>query len=222
MGIVINPACSFGASGDVGALNYSRWRGMWIARGKYTLTQTSSAKQLTQRARYTAAIIYWQDFTAAERELWTLYASKQRVKNRLQQEYTPTGYHCFLGMAIQAQVVGYSIPDEPPTEPMPYSVFGVEVTQVLQLSVWKIKIDPTEIPTGSTEFKIQYQYAPPFISGARNPKENEWRTGGAWLAYDYWVLVPTDNDRYRYFRVRAVDKFGRRTNWVYGDIFFTY
>lgn len=75
MAVVINPALSTAASGNLGPINYTRWRGMAVARAATTWTFTPSTKQTVYETMLRTVTRAWGGvLSASERQMWDAVA----------------------------------------------------------------------------------------------------------------------------------------------------
>lgn len=200
--IVDCPALSLVASGNLGAICYSRWRGVAVARDVYTGTDPNTADQQIQRANVTSVSQAWGGtLTSSERSAWRQAAREQVFINRLDKKWTPTGYHYFIKMNVQAKTLGYAIQNLPPESKV--GVFPIEVD--LRNSVtFPDLIGLVMRKSGSEKVEstgIQGFFAGPYNSAGRRPIDGEWRYKGisitvAWVYSDvvikgkyYWGKV---------------------------------
>lgn len=217
MAIVLNPALSMAASGDLGSINYSRWRSIMVARTKYTPVQPNTSAQQLIQGYFDSAITAWQTMTDDNRQLWRAYASTLRKRNKLQQEYIPNAYNVFVGMSILAQRSGESIPTVPPVEIFKYSMVGLDVYQ-LPADPGFVYIVPDTQPTGDATGHVQYWVAGGFESAGRSPQSNDWDLRNVFDTGDYWRTSFSDDGFYYYFRCRVIDDYGRASSYLYSSI----
>lgn len=117
MAIVHNPALSSAASGCVGDINYTTFRGRAVARSRWTGVQTSTADQLTQRGYLTSISQAWgSTLTAAQRTKWKELASVTIIRDRFGVPRNPNGYNLFVRRNMNRLSRGYTamifVPEE--------------------------------------------------------------------------------------------------------------
>lgn len=109
MAVVHNPALSTVASGCVGDINYTTFRGRSVARGRWTGVQTSTSDQLTARTYLTQVSQAWGGtLTAAQRAAWKAEAAVFTIRDRWGVERHPTGYNLFVRRNMHRKTYGYS------------------------------------------------------------------------------------------------------------------
>jgi len=174
MAIVSAPALSLRASGNLGAICYTRWRGLLIAKSAWSGTYTPTPTQLESEARMTTVSKAWgQVLTHEQREAWNEAAVEQTWKDRLAGDYVPLGYQYFYKLNLNRAFMGYGILEWPPVripKPLAESI-DVEWKDDIK-KVWMKLILTT--PGGWTG-RVQYFKAGPFKSPGRGAREGEWR-----------------------------------------------
>jgi len=223
MAIVTGPALSIDASGNLGSMCYSKWRGLQIARKAKSYEPTHTQKQVDQWNRAVAAAQAWSGIlTDDERLAWRRAAVNQTSVSRLGTTYIPSGYQYFLGLTIQLFRQDYTLRRMPPTATEPFMHLAVEAVQVTgypdKLRTYFIDRSPAY----PTEIQGEDWMAGPFKNNGYHPQRNDYRftffrtiTGGKL----YSGLVP---DKYYWFRMRWIDVFGRVGNWFETSILLTF
>ncbi|MBA7637166.1 hypothetical protein ES703_44801 [subsurface metagenome] len=200
MAIVIGPGMSQQASGNIGAVNFTRWKGVQVARTTYVPFYTPSGKQMTQRGLMTFVSAQWGTaLTPAERQAWEERAADIVVKNRLGIEYKPSGYQLFMKWNIQAQVFSYPINFKPPNGPAPVYVWRVQAEPDPFMSANEVTMEKAlTVPVDADGFQI-YR-AGPYDSGGRRPIRPEYRhLTTVWGTYYYHDYAVTDTKWYWYW-----------------------
>lgn len=219
MAKVDGPAMSIRASGNVGPLCYSIWRGMQIARAAWSGTQTSTSAQLVIRGYYTTVVQAWGGaLTEAQRQMWRDYARTCRWVNTLGLDWIPSGYQVFVKMGLQSLILGSSYQVEPPEElvgahPGSVVVYRPGVDEMIEVSMsdWADGIEPDV---------IQIWRAGPYVSGGYHAQKQEFRVvqvQGPPFVWQDWGVV---SENYYWYRVRwgfnigIVGNFWEEQVWV--------
>ena len=148
---------------------------MWIARDVYTGVDPDTGDQRTQRAFVTSASQHWGGtLTPVERQAWMVAARDQRFINRLEKEWTPSGYQYFMKLSVQALTLGYPIQDLPPDDIAPCYVEQARVYWDAGFTKVAVTLEKTAgVRVDATGFQIFR--AGPYSSGGRRPLEGEYR-----------------------------------------------
>lgn len=102
MAVVKNPALSGVASGNLGAINYTTWKGMAIARSVGFYNDPNTTPQQTSRALMTQASQAWgQTLTTLQRESWNKRAETVIFYSRFGDPYQPDGYMVYMKWNMQ-------------------------------------------------------------------------------------------------------------------------
>lgn len=177
MGVVIGPAFSMQASGNIGALNFTRWRGMAVARGKTTYTYTPNTLQQTREAVLIAVAKAWgQTLLAEQRAMWGEVAKGVLAIDRFGHPYTMTGYQLYMKLNVQRGMIPLAIQTDPPLLGRPFCILGLSSAAGGGAGYYKIK---TALRTGIDEPElIQYWQAGPYDSPGRHALKGEFRLVG--------------------------------------------
>ncbi|MBA7707524.1 hypothetical protein ES703_116398 [subsurface metagenome] len=199
MAIVIGPAMSMRASGNVGDMNFTRWRGMSVARTTYVPDYTPSGKQMNQRARMRDISQRWGSWLSpGQRKMWEDEAAEQVVFNRLGGEYKPSGYQYYMKINLMILFIGGVFVYVPPLRPQPVYVWRVRVYADTLKSANAVTMEKEPImPVDADGFQI-YR-AGPYDSGGRKPIRPEYRfLTLVWGSYDYYDFGVIDTKWYWY------------------------
>lgn len=201
MAIVYGPAMSLRASGNVGPICYARWRGMQVARDRWTGTQPCvGAQAVVQEFMREVTRAWGGSMTAEQRNMWEEFARNQRWVNKLGQEWQPTGYLAFVSMSMYSMnLVGYYSP-EPPVRDFAALPGTVYVGQ--PGAEWFIRVMMDEWAGGVEPDVIQIFRAGPYTSGGYHAQSNEFRVVqvvGPPFSWDDWTIV---TEHYYWYRVR--------------------
>jgi len=213
MAVVKGPALSLRASGNLGAICYSRWRSLAIARDVWTGTQTSSPEQLVQRGYFTEVTQAWgQTLTAEQRETWLERAVTVLWRDRMGDTYVPTGFQLFMKWNVRRRVIGLTILTDAPMLQEWVFVFQLVTTPDAGVPCVRMWLRPGM--TGLVDsYGIEYYKAGPYNSGGRSPIAGEW----AFLARKIPPAYYKDSDvivgKWYWYRGRAIAEFGDVQNW---------
>lgn len=207
--IVKGPLHSDMASGNIGALCFSRWRGRAIARDVWTGTDPATSDQLTRRARLTAVSQRWGGtLTATQRASWEALAKTKRFPDQFGEMKGISGYSLFLKRNMNASpwISGYIDTPIEGGEKMYIGLF--ELT--FQISYPRVWVRPRYGLSGNNQDYYDYWRAGPYESPARNPIAGEWRRKHQELASWYDTTIITG--KYYWYRMR-----GGWASGVFGD-----
>jgi len=209
MAIVIAPAMSQQASGNIGSVNYTRWRGINVARTTYVPSYTPSGKQITQRGLVTSVSAMWgQALSAANRQTYEERAAETVFKNRIGGEYQPSGYQLFMKLNVQAQFFAMPVNYNCPIGPAPVYVWRVQAEPDPFFNANEVTMERgVTVPVDADGFQIFR--AGPYDSGGRRPIKPEYRhLTLVWGTYYYHDYAVTDTKWYWY-----------RCRWFFGEGF---
>lgn len=210
--VVKAPALSVEASGNMGPICYSRWRGLKIARGVWTGTYPDTEKQQAVNARMTVVSQAWGGMlTAEEREAWVEAAREQTWKNRLGDDFVPAGYMYFSKVNLLRKFFTYGILTSPPV--YPYSVY-MDFFSLVKSDAGKLIRGKLEgyIVTEPPD-KVQYDKAGPYDSGGRKPIAGEWRFLTKKDAGVQFFDSDLVSEKWYWYRARWFQLPGRVGNW---------
>jgi len=192
MAIVIAPAMSQQASGNIGSVNFTRWKGVNVARTTYVPVYTPSGKQMAQRGLMTSVSALWgQSLSAANRQTWEDQAAETKFKNRLGIEYQPSGYQLFMKLNIQAAVFMMPASWNAPARPDPVYVWRVTAEQDPFFNANEVTMEKAlTVKVDADGFQIFR--AGPYNSGGRRPIRPEYRQlttiWGDYYYHDFAVI----------------------------------
>jgi len=210
--IVIAPAMSQQASGNVGSINYTRWRGINVARTTYVYSDPNTEKQQLQRGKLEYLARAWGVLlNAANRETWRESAVDQVFKNRLGGEYRPSGYQLFMKWNLQLAVIGDLHNANAPTGIWNVEIYSLDVlSPPVLIKIW-IKLANRAGDNVDCRAAIIFK-AGPYTSGGRRPIEPEYRllvVQKPPATYTDWDLQA---DNYYWYKAFGVLDSGQRTN----------
>jgi len=171
---VVGPALSLRASGNLGAINYTEWRGTAIARELNPCVQPNNPKQEAVQDKLASVQTAWgMTLSSSDRALWDELARTMSWSDRMSVRWTPAGYHLFLKTNCQALALGGVIQVTPPTS-FPWTIPArFDCTYVS--SVPKIAVRMDQFPVGEEPDLIQVFRAGPFDTGGRRAIKSDYR-----------------------------------------------
>lgn len=213
MAIVKGPALSVEASGNLGAICYSRWGNLQIAKDVWTGTVPNTAKQVVIQGYMTSVSQAWGGtLSTADRQTWTDLARSIVWRSRLGDTYVPRGYQLFMKWNIRRKVMGLAIMLTAPV--VQERVFVLDLNHGVYLTGPFIAVNlRKEVGVGVDGYGVEYYRAGPYESGGRSPIEGEWlfidREVPPGVYKDYDVIV----NKWYWYRGRQIAKFGDVGNW---------
>ena len=212
MAIVESPALSLQASGSIGAITFSRWRGRAVAKSKPTASTSNTALQQTVRANMATLAGTWSTIlTPAQRLLWDDIARQLTRYDRLRRPHSPLGYALYVEVNMNRYQQGVAITAYPPDMSPLFAMSGFTVTYEALLVCMQfelIDIDPSNEPPG-----YQIWIAGPYNSAARHALDNEFRfkfNKAPAVQHDYYGLTAS---KYFWARCRWISRTGVNGNW---------
>lgn len=226
MAVVKAPALSLDASGNVGGIQYSKWRGMHIAREVAPGTQPNTALQQAVQSKLSTVITAWgSTLTEVQRQAWRDYAKDQVWMTKLKDPYIPTGYHVFVKHNCIRQQMGLSVLTVPIVDTKNPDVMlidvpneGLSLKQTLRLLASESCVPPDYAEADKYEF---FQ-AGPYDSPGRQPIDGEWRLV---------EIVAEDTDaetdalttgKYYWFKGRTMLNSGKVGNFFRTQVYVEY
>lgn len=213
MAVVRAPALSLDASGNLGPICYSSWRGLNIARDTWTGTDPNTVLQQNMRAMMTTVVQYWGgSLTEVQRKAWRLAAMNERRMSRVKTEYVPTGFQFFVQLNIQRRRLGREIMLLPPVSIVPYTWMNFRLGYNYYDEIVNLHFE-NELGNDKTEFNAEVCRAGSYDSGGRHALEGEYRF--------VKFIQPIDSDadngvivgKYYWYRARVMDDYGRSQGW---------
>jgi len=216
MAIVEGPALSLRASGNVGSLCYTKYRGQAVCRDAWTLagggTYISTSAQIVIQGYMRLATRAWSgSCSQAERDEWEAFARGQRWTNRLSQKWQPTGYNVFIRMACISLTLGESIQTTPPLVISHHMPELFTVTDVG--GVGAVEVEFSDFPAGEEPDYIQVWISGPYARIGRKPIEPEYRYKGKAASPFIFTSGALVAGSYYWIRARWADSIGTVGNW---------
>lgn len=220
MAIVKGPAGSIIASGNVGQICYTTFRGLQIAKAAWSGTVPNTTKQIAQQVKLTTISQAWGGtLSPAERKTWHNLARSIVWQSRLGSPYIPSGYQLFMKWNIRRKVMGLTIMLTAPS------------SQTL-VYVWRLLVLDSTVPGRTLAwlqeaegvniggYGVEYYKAGPYDSGGRHPISGEWlflrREVPPLHYYDYDVIA----GKWYWYRGRQITEFGEVGNWFQDQVLF--
>lgn len=174
MAIVKGPALSIDASGNLGAICYSKWRGRSVARSAWSGTVPCTPDQVVYQNHLGTLAQYWGGtLTEDEREAWRAFGREITVKGRLGDLHHPNGYNLFISRNMNRKRWGEAILNRP-----------IDDQKKLIWWLWNMHYDLPGtrirwmhwgVPSGEYPDLYEGWVAGPYNSPARRPIEPEFR-----------------------------------------------
>jgi len=202
MAVVKGPALSIAASGNMGAICYSTWRELQVARGVWTGTVPNTPAQQTIQGYLTDLSQHWgANLSESDREAWRQLARVTEFSNRFGEPVHYSGYNLFVSRNMYRLRWGVMILDTPPVE-TGSMIFDWWETE-WQLAQARVRLRVWEDATTVAAFCCEFWKAGPYTSPGRRPIEPEWRCINIDFAvgfgyFDYDVIA----NRYYWYRFR--------------------
>lgn len=206
------------ASGNVGALCYSRWKGRQVVRNIWTGTDPNTSAQQTRRGYVTTFSQRWgQTLTSAQRAMWEELARKKRFSDRFGDLKSISGYLLYLKRNCQRKP-GYSGYLDEPTEGGEIAFFG-EFELTYYPSTPYIWVRPRYGAADNNHEGYEFWRAGPYTSEARNPTEGEWKYKQDKIPPSSWNDLGITNGKWYWYRFRASWDSGVVGSWWIGQIY---
>lgn len=214
MAVVIGPALSLQASGDLGAINYSRWRGLAIARSKYIPVQPNTSIQVAQQNILIAVSQYWKlNSTQEIKREWNAIASDQTWRDRLGTAWHPRGYFLYMKINMNRQVWGIPINIKPPViDSFP---LVTTITACYENTPPKITVTISGWAATREPYGVQIWRAGPFDNPGRTALPCEYRLFQNKTPVGSYSDTAVIADKYYWYKMRAFEKFGGYGNFHY-------
>jgi hypothetical protein len=215
MAIVKAPALSLEASGNLGGINYTRWRGRAVARSAWIPTIPNTPLQQGIQSLFQTAVVNWIGvITQTQRELWNEYAKTQTTVDRLGQVRKPSGYNLYVGRQVQAFRAGMGILFEPPVDIIEGTVRRIIAQGAGPGNVrWRI----TGFVSSWRPDWRDYWIAGPYDSEARQAISSEWRFHQIWPGTTFALKIGV-SDKWYWVRGRYLQDDGRTGHWIQGQV----
>lgn len=221
MAVVKGPALSLDASGNLGAICYSSWRGLNVARDVWTGADPNTAKQQAHRALHKTVVQSWGGvLTEVQREVWRTAALSERRMSKIKTVYTPTGYQFFVQLNVQRARLGGALMTLPPAaiDAYTWTIFETTFDNVMfQVDLKFLE----ELNAGAAEMSAEVWRAGPYDSGGRHAIDGEYRF------VKFIQPIAQDNDvpavlnKYYWYKARVIDDYGRVQGWFEDQVLTT-
>lgn len=213
MAICEGPALSLRASGNVGTLCYTTWRGLSVVKDAWTGTVPNTSKQLVLQGYMTTVSQAWGGLlTPAERASWERRATSVVWQGRFGRPYVPNGYQLFIKWNMRRKLMGLTIMQKAPAEQERVYIDNLRCTvhsSEPATLLWLMKSAYVVIDG----YGIEYYKAGPYDSGGRKPIAGEWLFRSRKVPPDYLVDYNVIPGKWYWYRARAITEFGDVSNW---------
>jgi hypothetical protein len=212
MAIVRFPAMSFDASGNLGDINYTKWKGMNIARTTYSYTDPNTAAQITSRGHMTTVSQAWGGtLSADDRQTWVQRARSVTFFDRFGQPYEPSGYQVYLKWNLQILQNGGSLLQEAPIGGEKAIVNEISAVSVGAPGEMEVKLTKDGILFPECASLVYFQ-AGPYDSGGRHPIAPEYRKAKVTTPPAKYTAKSLTAFKYYWWKAFGVFPSGIRTN----------
>ena len=213
LAIVTNPLYSSEASGNMGALNYTTWKGKAVVRSVGVYTDPDTADQQAVRADFKAVVQAWSGLlSVSDRQRWKDYARTLRFIDRLGRPWQPGGYHVFVSRNMNRATMGLGITD------VPIMPLAQEVILWLE-GAYSAAADQIRFHAHGAEsnnpdcYGIQYWWVEADIGLGRQPIEPDWRFRSNKIGPARLDIGTPLSGRLYWGRARTLDPAGVVGNW---------
>jgi len=207
------PLHSEQASGNMGGLCYSSWRGIAVVRSAWSGTYPGTAKQLTVQGRITTLSQYWGiTLTALQRTKWNELADQIVFKNKLGQSYRPNGYNVFIQRNVQRLRMGHATAQVPVpgNGAIDDSVSYVE-TDLVGTAITCYLNNYAGLVISANAWEVWV--AGPFDTESRNAIDPEYKYETHGHGVTSLTTSPLTQGKWYWVRLRWNDIDGRTGNW---------
>jgi hypothetical protein len=208
--VVKDPALSQIASGNVGAICYQRWRGLFVAKKAWEGTVPNTTLQIEAQTRMISVAQAWgETLTQDQRSGWNELAATVSWKTRSGMDWVPSGYSVFMRWNIQRLRMGLVLAADPP------SVVSSGAPSYMSLSTttgFMLRVELNNYPSIGVPYGNEYWIAGPFASGGYHAREGDYRFLTFTIppaAYEWAPLV----EKWYWAKARWVMEAGNVGNW---------
>lgn len=219
MAVVKGPALSMVASGNLGAICYSKWGELQIARDVWTGTVPNTTKQIAQQQLIKDCAQAWGGtLTEGERESWRGLAREVTFRNRFGEPVHYSGYVVFMSRNVNRLRWSYALAKKPVIVKNKLNWGSVHIEP--ESAGTAIRFMATNFPAGMRADLLEAWIAGPYTSGGRVAIEPEYKLLGIDksppLSIMKYGLAPGD---YYWCRMRLGDKAGVTSAWETNHVF---
>lgn len=212
MAIVIGPAMSLMASGNVGPICYVPNRGRYVARQAMSVIPTHTTLQNTRFAVVVACAQAWgTTLNDSQRAAWANASKNYPAKDRLGQRYKCSGYQFFMRLNVQRGMIPLSILNDPPDLGVPFYVDQLVVGPGTPIGFTQAALGNIGDPDRPD--LIQYWRAGPFASPGRHATTKEFRLEDVERPASPWTFADLTPGTYWWFRARGGQDTGEIGTW---------
>lgn len=216
--IVKGPLHSEMASGNLGAVCYSRWKGRAVARNVWTGTDPNTASQQARRAILSDLAYAWgNDLTEIQRGYWNDLARSLRFPDRFGEMKPISGYLLFLKRNLQRRPPYVYLLASPTEGGEKFWVDVLELTyETAGPRVW---VRPRYGDAANNQTYYDYWRSGPFQTEARNPTDAEWSHKAYKIPLSSWYDYGITQGYWYWYRVRGGWSSGIVSPWFQNKIF---
>jgi len=219
MAVVKAPALSLDASGNLGGICYSRWRGLNLARDTWTGTYDYTIKRLLAQSTLNQVAQEWSGgLTEEEREEWRKAAQSEVRMSKVKTKYVPSGYQYFMEINIQRYRRDFGTLRLPPPADKVNGMVSITGYWNKILSKLNVKGDPLRVED-DTNYRWEGGIAGPYNGQGRMALEGEFRFFAFCQFYTYYGILGLTLDKYYWIRMRFSFPSGRMGNWFTRQFF---
>lgn len=213
MAIVKAPALSLDASGNLGGICYSKWRGMHVARDTWTGTVPNTPKQQTIQGYMTTVSQAWSGtLSEGKRRQWCEVAKNLVRVSRGMVKYVPSGYQYFMEVNMVRKRIGLAILQTPPSG-IPEGGIG-EVELVFDGIMSEVDIELTEVfNQPAPDMRVDVWKAGPYTNGGRHAIAGEYRFLKMWQGLIDGSDAAIVLGKYYWYKTRWLWDYGAAGNW---------
>lgn len=220
-----------GMSGKIAGTVFSRTRAGAVARGWSMPVSTPTTNQANQRVQFAEVAAAWNALDFSVRDAWRVAAEPVVRKNRLGEDYTPSGREMFMSSNMNLATVGDTLLSAPPIDflrPDPFDDSqGIAAEQTANALV---SLDLTTNYGSNTDILVECVNPAAPSQNATANVSNQWRSLGAFNLttpeYGANMLtafnsifggIPIITGTVLQFRIAIVAANGQRSDWRYMD-----
>jgi len=218
MAIVKGPLHSERASGNLGSLCYSEYRGRSVVRSSWTGTYPNTTDQQTVNNRMAYLIARWgNDLTAEQRQSWEDLASSLRFPDRFGERKQLSGYNLYLKRNLIRMRFYTSAIDVPIEGGELY--YADETVVEFQGSYPRVWLTFHEGVATKNADVLDWWRAGPYDTESRSPIAGEWKSliyaKPPGSSYDTTIVL----SKWYWYRGRAVWASGVANPWSVGQVY---
>lgn len=213
MAVVKGPALSIAASGNLGAICYSRYRDLQIARAAWNGTVPNTTLQIGQQDRLKTCAQFWGgNLLESERESWRGLAREVVFQNRFGEPVHYSGYVLFVSRNLNRLRWSYDILKSPigVGQYMNWSDIIIQA----EVAGHSVRFQATGYSSGKAPDLLEAWIAGAYDLPGRKPIEPEYKYVGIDKTPPLVVQkTGLTVGKYYWCRMRLGDKAGVTSSW---------